>query len=217
MDIENARLNMLKQQLRTNGVLNKQILHLFDDIHREEFVPSEYRHLAYADTTIPLGHDQIMLTPMNQAQILQALTITPEDKVLEVGTGLGFFTALLAQCAKHVHSIDIFPDFIEQAKKNLASQECSNVTLECQDGSESYPTHAPYDVILITSAVPELPDIFLEHLHIEGRLFTFIGSGHAMKATLITRNSTEQYHYETLFEAEVPMMIRTIQTETFHF
>jgi protein-L-isoaspartate(D-aspartate) O-methyltransferase len=127
MNLEQARTNMLTQQLRTWGVTDQQVLNKISSTPREEFVPSRYRNEDYADMAIPLDHNQSMLTPKEEARLLQALAIKPHEYVLEVGTGSGYMTALLARCAQHVYSVDIFADFTAQAMQKLKKLTFSNV------------------------------------------------------------------------------------------
>ncbi|HEV2614211.1 MAG TPA: protein-L-isoaspartate O-methyltransferase [Gammaproteobacteria bacterium] len=209
---ETARINMIKQQCRAWNVLDDDILDLFKKVPREHFVPHKFESLAFADTQIPLGHEQVMLAPKEEARILKAVNIQPNDRVLEVGTGSGFFTALLAQKAKHVDSVDIFEDFVETASKKLAELKIHNITVKTSDASLGYNKNTQYDVIILTSSVLEIPKHFLHQLSEHGRLFVFIGNSPLVEATLITHHKTEK-----LFETWVPPLIDAEKRQKFVF
>jgi protein-L-isoaspartate(D-aspartate) O-methyltransferase len=207
-----ARINMIKQQCRAWGVLDDDILDLFKKVPREHFVPHHFGTLAFADTQIPLGHGQVMLSPKEEARVLKALDIQPNDRVLEIGTGSGFFAALLAQKAKHVDSIDIFEDFTETAAKKLSELNIHNVTVQTADGSLGYKKNAPYDVIVLSSSVLEIPKLFFHQLSEHGKIFVFIGDSPLVEATLITHPKTTK-----LFETWVPPLIDAEKRKAFVF
>ncbi len=152
IDIEKTRFNMVEQQIRTWNVLDDTILNLLYKIHREEFVPAAYRALAFTDMEIPLEHGAVMLTPKMEARIVQELHIKKTDKILEVGSGSGYMTALLAELGAHVHSVEIVPTLCAMAKINLQTHDITNVTIEQGDASQGWPNHAPYDVIVLTAS-----------------------------------------------------------------
>ncbi len=207
MNIEQARTNMVKQQCRAWGVLDENILALFQHVPREDFVPKRYQDLAFADMAIPLGHGQSMLAPKEEARILNALKINPNDRVLEVGTGSGFFTMLLASQAKHVDSVDIFEDFVVLAGQKLQHHNIHNIELQAADASLGYKKNTHYDVIVITGSLPILPKPFLGQLNNHGRLFAFLGKAPAMQATLITKLDEHNIQTQILFETTVaPLM-----------
>lgn len=207
-----ARMNMVKQQCRVWGVLDDKILDLFHTIPREHFVPHRYENLAFADTQISLGHNQVMLAPKEEARILQALAIQPHERVLEIGTGSGFFTALLAQQAKHVDSIDIFEDFVATASKKLADLDIHNVAVQIADICAGYKKNTHYDVIVMTSSVVDIPKALLHQLAEKGRLFVFVGSSPLVEACLITHHTTQK-----LFETWVPPLIDAEKRKVFLF
>lgn len=217
MNFEQARKQMIKQQIRAWDVLDQHILDLITQTPREEFVPTEYRYLAFADTNIPLGHGQVMLTPKEEARILQALKIQPHETVLEIGTGSGYFTALLAKQAKNVVSIDIFPDFLEQATIKFHSHNLLNIELREGDAAQGYSNGATYDLIVITGSLINLPVAFRNTLNIKGRLFAIVGQAPAMEALLLTRDSKDKWHSETLFETVVPPLVHAKQPNPFTF
>ncbi len=217
MDFEQARFNMVEQQIRPWDVLDQNVLDLLFEVKREEYVPDAYRELAFADIEIPLGHDARMLFPKLEAKILQALNLRKSDRVLEIGTGSGYMTALLAMAAQHIYSVEIVPELSAQAEKNLKAHHVANVTLEVGDGSRSWGKHGPYDVIVLTGSTPVLPDEFQRDLHLGGRLFAVVGEGPAMHATLVTRIGKEAWHAEELFETKIPALQNALKMQKFVF
>lgn len=217
MNFEQARTQMIKQQIRAWDVLDQNILDLIAQTPREEFVPPEYRYLAFADTNIPIGNGQVMLTPKEEARILQALKIRPHETVLEIGTGSGYFTALLAKQAKNVVSIDIFPEFIEQATQKLKSHNLHNIEFHQRDAAQGYNNGTTFDVIVISGSLINLPIAFSNALSTKGRLFAIVGQAPAMEALLLTRKNKEQWHFEMLFETVVPPLIHAKQPNQFIF
>ena len=217
MNFEQARSNMIEQQIKPWNVPNQVVLDLISNIHREDFVPDEYRRLALADVRIPLAHDQVTMTPKVEARILQALEIKLDDKILEIGTGCAYLTALLAKSGHHVHSIDIHPDFTEQAKLKLQQHDIQNVTLECGNAIHGWQQSSPYDVIVLTGSVPILEDHLQQQLKIGGRMFAIVGQSPAMEARLIKRVAENEWHNEILFETDLPELEGATQVETFKF
>lgn len=216
MDIEIARTNMLKQQLRTNGIVEDTLLAVFDHIAREHFVPPGYHNLAYADTNIPIGHEQVMLSPTVEAKILQHTAIKPHEKVLEIGTGTGYLTALLAMQAHHVTSVEIFPEFIETAKDNLEELKIKNLSLHVGNAAKGWNKHH-FDVIIVSGAVQFLAPELLEQLAPNGRLFAVVGKPPVMQACLITRHPEQGLQTSILFETVLPPLIDAPHRETFSF
>lgn len=216
-ELARARYNMIEQQIRPWDVLDERVLQLLADMHRDEFVPAAYRRLAYADISIPLGHDQVMMAPKVEGRLLQALNIETTDDILEVGTGSGYLTALLASLGHHVCSVDIFPDLIEQARALLERRGIGNVTLEVGDAANGWEGHAPYDVIAVTGSVPVLPESFQTALRPGGRLFAVVGEPPVMEALLITRTAQREWITESLFETELPPLINAPPPRRFVF
>lgn len=213
MDFALARFNMIEQQIRPWEVLDQRVLDLLAQIRREEFVPPDYRALACADVRIPLGLGEEMMEPKVEARLLQALDLQAGESVLEVGTGSGFFTALLAAMVGergHVYSVDIHAQFTAQAAARLAAQGIRNVTLETGDAAAGWPAHGPYEAIAITGAMPSLPASFIDALVPGGRLVVVLGSAPAMEALLITR-STGGETRETLFETVSTPLVNTVR------
>ncbi|MGB5441954.1 MAG: protein-L-isoaspartate O-methyltransferase [Gammaproteobacteria bacterium] len=216
-DFEQARFNMIEQQVRTWEVLDQRVLDTMSRIPREDFVPQRYRSLAFADTNIPLGNKQVMMTPKVEGRLLQALRIKPEDSILEVGTGSGYLTACLASLGRHVTSIDIMPDFTTTAADKLAKQGISNTTLETADVANGLNSSEQYDVIAVTGSLPLLQQQFHENLKTSGRLFVITGKLPIMEAMLITRVNRDNWSQETLFETSIPALQHASRPQGFVF
>jgi protein-L-isoaspartate(D-aspartate) O-methyltransferase len=214
MNFDVARTQMLGQQLRAWEVLDDRVLRAFAETPRENFVPPEYRDLAFADTEIPLPHGQAMLAPKVEGRILQALQVEPIDEVLVVGTGSGYLTACLARLAKRVTSVDIFPDFATAAAPKLAACGIRNVELLTADAlSLSYPGR--FDAIAVTGSVPTLDDHFVSMLRPQGRLFIVVGREPAMEARLITLQPNGTTTTESLFETVLAPLVNAERPEPF--
>lgn len=164
MDFEHARFNMVEQQIRPWDVLDQRVLDLLLRVRREDYVPEAYRALAFADLEIPLGHGEKMLQPKLEARMLQELTLKETDRILEVGTGSGYMTALLASLSQHVCSVEIIPEFSASAGARLAAHAIANLTLEVGDAARGWDKHGPYDAIVLTASVPILPEAFQNSL-----------------------------------------------------
>ncbi len=200
VNLQKARENMVEQQIRPWEVLDQRVLDLMERMPRDAFVPDEYRALAYADIEIPIGEGQRMMAPRIEARALQALQITPGERVLEVGTGSGWLTALLARLGAEVYSCEIRPALLERARERLAAQGIENVTLEARDGAGGWQVHAPYDAIVLTGSVPEVGEDLRRQLAAGGRLFAVVGEAPAMEAVLVRRAGDEEWIEESLFE-----------------
>src|SRR3989338_4492633 len=172
---------MVKQQLRTGDVLNESILNLYDVIPRHEFVPEHLAHFAYSDMQIPLAHCQRMLTPLEEGKILQGLELHGTETVLEVGTGSGFFTAMLSKLCKKVISIDYYSDFTLSAARKLEAHHCDNVELFTGDGCRGWLEKAPYDIVVYTGAIEKLTKTHKLQILPGGKLFAIEGTSPAMK------------------------------------
>ena len=184
MSHQHARTNMVKQQLRTGDVLEEKILSLYDLIPRHEFVPEQYSHFAYSDMQIPLEHRQRMLTPLEEGSILQALELTGKETVLEVGTGSGFFTALLSKLCKQVISVDYYANFTNDAAQKLHAHKCDNVELITGDASRGWLEKAPYDIVVFTGAVEKLTEGHMLQILPGGKLFAIEGKLPVMQGRL---------------------------------
>ena len=217
MNLEQARYNMVEQQIRTWDVLDPRILELVARARREDYVPAAFRRLAFADMNVPFDHGQVMMQPKVEARLLQELDIKPGDNILEVGTGSGFLTSLLASLGKHVHSVDIFPDFSRAALEKLARHGHKNVTLEVGDAAAGWDRHAPYDAIVLTGSVPVLPEAFKASLAPGGRLFAVVGVSPVMEALVISRVTDGGYTERSLFETDLPALVNARAPAHFEF
>jgi len=216
VNTEQARFNMIEQQIRPADVLDQRVLKLISSMPREDFVPESHYNLAFIDANVPLDHGQIMMTPILEAKLLQALNVQTQDTVLEIGTGSGYLTALLAKLAKQVVSVDIFADLSAKAAEKLAKHGIQNVTLEVGDAASGWGSTA-YDVIAITGSLPVLPEIFKQSLNIGGRLFTIVGDAPSMECSLFTRMNENEWTEEVLFETDIKSLINAQQPQRFVF
>ena len=217
MDIEHARFNMVEQQIRPWEVLDTKVLDLLHVVKREDYVPDACRQLAFADLEIPIGHGEKMWSPKLEARILQTLAVTAGDRILEVGTGSGYLTALLASQGAHVYSVEIIEEFTQSAAVKLAQSGLHNVTLETGDAARGWDKHGPYDVIVLTGSTPVLPEAFLHSLNAGGRLFAVVGEAPAMDAQLITCVAAGSYGTASLFETCVPALRNVLPRARFAF
>ena len=218
INIESARHNMVESQIRTGGtVLDDRILELVGRGPRQDFVPDALRNLAFVDMQIPLGHGEVMMSPQVEARLLQELAIKPAERILEIGTGSGYLTWLLAQLGATVHSVDIRAEFTNRASGRLAAQGTQNVTLEVGDGARGWDKYAPYDVILVTGSMPLLPEAFRKQLAVNGRLIAIIGQSPAMLAQRITRITDTSYDTHGLFETDLPPLQNALAPSAFVF
>lgn len=217
LDLETARTNMLVNQIRAWNVFDERVLGAYETLARADFVPPAQRALAYADLMLPLAHGQVMWPPKLEARMLQALAIGPTDVVLEIGTGSGFVTALLAHLGAFVTSVDIHADFVEQAAGKFAAHDLRNVRLEVGNGAEGWPGHAPYDVILVTGSLPEVPPALLESLRPGGRLGLIVGRAPVMHAQRITREAPDRFATTRLLETSVPPLEHVRAAPQFEF
>lgn len=217
MNIETARYNMIEQQIRPWNVLDLTVLNLLEQIHREDFVPAAYKSMAFSDFEIPLGNGELMLAPRVEARLLQELNVQPHETVLEIGTGSGYMTALLAQLALRVFSVEIDQSMSTEAGRKLASHDISNVTLEIGDAASGWDNHTPYDAILLTGSVPKLSEKFEQSLNVNGRLLAVVGDEPNMEVQLITRISDSEFKRENLFETVIPALKNAPEPARFSF
>lgn len=216
-NLQQARHNMVEQQIRTWEVFDRRVLELLREIPREAFVPENYQGLAYAETAIPLGHGDRMMPPTVEARLLQALQLSPSDDILEIGTGSGFLTACLARLGHRVVSIDIRPEHTEQARRRLEQFGIDNVTLLTGDGLSDTPIEGHFDAIAVTGSLPAPPEELIQRLSVGGRLFVITGERPAMTAQLVTRVGDEQWRTETLFETDVAPLTQPSRSQPFQF
>jgi protein-L-isoaspartate(D-aspartate) O-methyltransferase len=216
-DMERARFNMVEQQIRTWEVLDPRVLDLLHRVRREDYVPSEHRTIAFTDMELPIGHGEKMLAPRMEARMLQELALRETDRVLEVGTGTGYMTALLASLSGHVYSVDIVADFTRAAGARLAEHGIANVTLETGDAARGWDRHAPYDAIVLTGSVPVLPDAFRQCLNAGGRLIAVVGEPPVMEARLVTCAAPGAYDTVGLFETCIAPLRNAPRPQRFVF
>ena len=218
--VEAARQQMIMQQLRTWEVLDARVLEAINAVKRENFVPEAYRHVAFADAQIPIGHGQFMLQPKVDGKILQALAVKPGDEVLDVGAGSGFLAACLGKLGGHVRSVELYPDFVERAKVNVHAAAINNVIVELTDAAQLSDENR-YDAIAVTAAIPlnnsELEQRFSRALKVGGRLFIVTGAAPVMEAAKITRTTLSHWQREELFETVFEPLLNANQPTAFLF
>jgi protein-L-isoaspartate(D-aspartate) O-methyltransferase len=217
LNMEQARFNMIEQQIRPCEVLEGRILELLKNVRRENFVPNGMKQLAFADMEIPLGHGVSMWQPKLEARTVQELRLTRSDEVLEVGTGSGYLTALLAALAGHVMSVEIVPELSASAKLKLTSNRHDNITFETGDASHGWGKGTSYDVIVLTGSTPVLPEGFQNSLKVGGRLFAIVGDAPVMEAKLITRVAPDTFETINIMEACVAPLQNAEQPKRFVF
>jgi protein-L-isoaspartate(D-aspartate) O-methyltransferase len=217
LDMEQARFNMIEQQIRPCEVLEGRILDLLKHVRREHFVPAAMRELAFMDMEIPLGYGEAMWQPKLEARTLQELHLGHNDKVLEVGSGSGYLTALLSMLAGHVTSVEIVPELGAMAKQHLQAYHRDNITLETGDAALGWGGGASYDVIVLTGSTPVLPATFQNSLNVGGRLFAIVGDAPVMEARLITRVAADTFEAVNIMEACVKPLQNALQPERFVF
>ena len=219
--LEHARFNMIEQQIRTWEVLDQDILDLLYVVPREEFVPQKHRELAFSDMEIPIEEGvkagERMWQPKMEARVLQELDVRKTDRVLEVGTGSGYFTALLSHRAAQVVSVEIKPALAAFGRANLERHGTDNVTLEIGDAAHGWPARAPYDVIVLTGSTPLLPPSLLEQLAPGGRLFAVVGEAPAMSARLVLSFEAGALRSSTLFETVIAPLVNAERPSRFRF
>ena len=221
LNFEQARFNMVEQQIRTWEVLDQDVLDLLYVVPREEFVPAAYRALAFSDMEIPIGTGagslERMMPPKMEARVVQELGIRKSDRVLEVGTGSGYLTALLAHRAAHVLSVEINPRLAEFGRGNLSRHGVENVALEIGDAARGWPGQAPYDVIALTGSTPMLPQAFLDQLAPGGRLFAVVGDAPVMIARLLTCTGPGVFASAELFDTVIAPLENALRPSRFEF
>jgi len=215
-DVESARRQMIEQQVRAWDVLDGRVLDVLSRVPREHFVPDAYREVAFADTAIPLPHGQCMLPPKVDGRLLQALDLGRDDEVLEVGTGSGFLTACLARQARHVRTLEIFPDLSQAAVRALQALSVTNITAEVADAT-TLEGSGLYDAIALTASLPAYDPRFERALRPGGRLFVVVGTAPVMEARLVTRVGEDQWVSEALFETVIPPMVNAVGPDPFRF
>ena len=217
MDIEQARFNMIEQQIRPWDVLDPTVLSLLALVRREDFVPPAYKALAFVDTEVPLPGGQFMLAPRVEARLLQELTVHKHERVLEVGAGSGYMAALLAYRAQHVITLEIVPELARMAGANLRRAAVMNASVKQADGARGLSAEGPFDVILLSGSVAEVPQALLAQLKVGGRLAAIVGQQPVMRATLVTRSSEHGFASVELFDTVAPRLQGFGEPPRFHF
>jgi protein-L-isoaspartate(D-aspartate) O-methyltransferase len=217
MNTEQARFNMIEQQIRPWNVLDQDVLNLLSIVKRENYVPAAYKNLAFADIEIPLAAGQKMLQPRIEARVLQEVGVKKHETVLEIGAGSGYMSALLAHRGRHVVAIDIKPEMVALARENLAQDGVTNVEVVEGDAARGWSDGAPFDVIVVSGGLPVLPQDLLGQLKIGGRLAAFVGVLPVQKAQIITRVGETEYKIEDVFETYIDPLINAIEPPHFKF
>src|SRR5210317_2177683 len=217
MNFDQARFNMVEQQVRPWEVLDSRVLELLESTHREDFVPVRYRKMAFADIAIPLDNDQNMMKPVVEGRLLQALEIKDDETVLEIGTGSGFITACLAKMAKHVVSVDVFEQFSTETAARLKEIKLDNVDFSIGDVMGGWQPEQAHIVVVVTGSVQEIPDHFRGWVNPGGRLFVVCGDSPAMEAKLLTKLNATEWREESLFETDLARLINAEKAPEFEF
>ncbi len=217
MDIEQARFNMVEQQIRPWEVLDPKVLDLLFRVRREDYVPPVYRSLAFVDMEIPLGHGEAMWAPKIEARALQALQLKPSDRVLEVGTGSGYFTALLAHQASVVVTVELHADLKERAEQAFRAHGLAQIQCRLGDAARDWADDGAFDAIVLTGSTPLMPETFFRRLNPGGRLFAVVGEGAIMSARLVTATAAGVFRTDSLFETRVKALENALEPARFSF
>ena len=221
MNTEQARFNMIEQQIRPANVLDLGVLPLLAMVRREDFVPAAYKALAFVDTETPLAdagrNGQCMLAPKIEARLLQEAHVQRHERVLEIGSGSGFMAALLAHRAQSVISLERVPALAEMATANLRRAGVLNASVREMDGTQGLASEAPFDLIMLSGSVPEVPQALLDQLKEGGRLLAVVGQSPVMQAVRVTRFSTTSLQSENLFDTVAPRLIGIAEPSRFAF
>lgn len=217
MNIEQARLNMVENQVRPWEVLDARVLDVIARVRREDFVSAEHRQLAFADACLPLGRGEVMMKPVVEGRVLQAVDPLPGDRVLEIGTGSGFLTACLASLSEHVVSVDIHADFTAAAAQRLQGAGIANVTLVTAEAVKEWQPEGLFDALVVTGAVADIPSRWLTWLKPAGRLFAVRGQSPAQQAVLLVHEGAGRFREEGLFETDLPYLTHAEPPQRFVF
>lgn len=217
MNFDQARQNMVENQVRPWEVLDGRVLDVLRRVRREDFVPPAHRQLAFADLSLPLGHGEVMMKPILEGRVLQALELKPEDRVLEIGTGSGFLTACLAKLCAQVTSVDVHADFTAAASQRLAAAGITNAQLVTAEAVNSWQPHGTFDAVVVTGAVYRIPDRFLGWLQPGGRLLAVRGESPVQQVLVITHEGNGRYREENLFETDLPYLAHAEPPRRFVF
>lgn len=214
---DTAHFNMLEQQVRPSEVLDHKVLAVLKQVKRADFVDESLSGIAYADTELAMGYGQTMLSPILQGRMLQALDIQENERVLEVGTGSGYLTALLSVLAQHVTTVEIVPELSTLAEQNMQSYGFDNITYCVGDASTGWALSDRVDVILLTAAFVTVPDAYLQMLAVGGRLLAVVGQGQNMSVQLTHRVAEREWQTETVLETVIPAVINAEPKPEFEF
>ncbi|KRE83652.1 protein-L-isoaspartate O-methyltransferase [Rhodanobacter sp. Soil772] len=217
MNIEQARLNMVENQVRPWEVLDGRVLDVISRVRREDFVAAEHRQLAFADLCLPLGHGEVMMKPVVEGRVLQALELLPTDHVLEIGTGSGFLTACLATLSAQVTSIDIHADFSATAARRLQAAGITNASLVTGEAVNEWQPDGLFDALMVTGAVHAIPPRWLSWLKPGARALVVRGQSPVQQATLLTHEGAGRYREEVLFETDLPYLTHAEPPQRFVF
>jgi protein-L-isoaspartate(D-aspartate) O-methyltransferase len=225
MNLEQARFNMIEQQIRPWDVLDTHVLHLLSVVKREDFVPPAHKALAFVDMEIPLRGSsedamrlgQCMLAPRVEARMLQDVAVQKHEKVLEIGTGSGYMAALLAHRGQRVITLELQPELVQMARANLQQAGIHNAEVRLADGSKGAPVEGPFDVIMLSGSVAEVPHTLLAQLKIGGRLMAIVGEEPMMQATLVTRTGETDYRTVQPWDTVAPRLLNFPEPSHFHF
>jgi len=217
MNIEQARFNMIEQQIRPWDVLDDGVLQLLAVVKREDFVPAAHKALAFVDTEVPLPEGECMLAPRVEARLLQELKVARHEKVLEIGAGSGHMAALLAHKAQQVHTMESKPALAALAQQNLRRAGVHNAKVHTMDGVNGLPSEAPFDAILLSGSVAEVPAALLQQLKVGGRLVGIVGSEPVMRAVLVARTGEATFERTELFDTVAPRLHGFAEPTRFKF
>ena len=217
MNFDQARQNMVENQVRPWEVLDGRVLDVLGRVRREDFVAPEHRQLAFADLCLPIGHGEVMMKPVMEGRVLQALALKPEDHVLEIGTGSGFFTACLASLAARVTSVDIHADFTTAAGQRLQAAGITNAQLATGEAVKAWQPQGTFDAVVVTGAVYRIPDRFLSWLKPGGRLLAIRGESPVQQVMLITSEGNNRYREESVLETDLPYLANAEPPRRFVF
>jgi protein-L-isoaspartate(D-aspartate) O-methyltransferase len=217
MDVEQARFNLIEQQIRPWDVLDRKVLDALLQVHREDFVPAAHRTLAFVDTEVPLPQGQCMLAPKVEGRVLQELSLLPTDVVLEIGAGSGHMAALLARLARTVHTVERVTELESLARANLAAAGVGNVQVHGGDGSRGLFARAPFDAIVLSGSVAEVPRALLDQLRVGGRLIGIVGHEPVMRAVRVTRTAESGFERVELFDTVAQRLVGFDEPSRFRF
>ncbi len=217
LNLEQARFNMVEQQVRTWEVLDPAVLDVLGKVPREDFVPSRYRKMAFADLRIPIGHGQVMMKPLEEGRMLQSLEIQPGQRILEVGTGSGFTAACMSELGGVVTSLDIHPELSESAAARFRRLGFDGIETVVADALSDYEPSSSFDIVAVTASVKAVPQRFLDWVDSGGRLFAVRGASPAMEAVCLHQIGSGRWHPDSLFETDLPRLIGAEDQPTFEF